>query len=204
MQADADIAKLCNAIYDPIFNQTGWDHFWSDFNGICAGIKNNTLIFRGSVTLEDWYRDLLARGFTPKTHPQLDVVDFGFDEGMDEFFEEAAKFLGPSAAIGGHSLGAARAWLFAGRYIAEGGSPSRIAVFGSPRPGGQALGQILASHSKISFKNRFDPVTDVPFALSGVMPIQPTSFTMINVKPAFDDIGLFSDHHMPEYLQGVQ
>lgn len=212
MKTDADLVRLCASIYDP---STQWDHYWDGAgpSGICAGIKDNCLIFRGSITLLDWYRDTLARGFVPFKHPELDLVDFGFDEGMDEFTQEAFQFLRDGATFSGHSLGAARAWLAAGRYIIQGDHPERIAVFGSPRPGCQALGQIVAPYSKVSYKNRSDPVTEVPLPLRGFMAIQPTSFTMLNVETTDADHGFlldfldenlwFADHHIQLYEKGV-
>lgn len=201
MQDDVGIVQLCQAIYTPA--SEGWDKLWSgEVGGIYAGIKDNALIFRGSITKEDWFRDLLVLPHYPLNHPQLGLVHTGFYEGMDEFFEEASKFLGPNPVIGGHSLGAARAWLFAGRLISEGSHPGRIVVCGSPKPGCGQLRNLLAPYSKASFKNRYDPVTVLPIPLPDFPCIDMADFTMLNIIPTRDDI--LADHDISNYVSGVK
>lgn len=205
MQTDAEIAALCAAIYDP--SQIGiWEHLWdggADSGGIYAGIKDNALIFRGSITTEDWFRDLCAYPRRSLVHPQLGPIHSGFYEGLDDFFKEALPLLGRCPVIGGHSLGAARAWLFAGQYIAQGGGLGRIAVFGSPRPGCEQLRKLLAPASKASYKNRYDPVTEVPIWLPDFPVLHMADFSVLNQKPAADDWEPLADHHIELYCRGV-
>lgn len=156
-------------------------------------------MFRGSDDALDWLRDFDA---TIYSHPQLGPVHYGFMEGMDDFFEENSKLLGASPDICGHSLGAAHAWLFAGLLAKAGNNPSRITVFGSPRPGCDQLRSILSPISKSSYKNGNDPVTDVPVYLPIFPFVEPCQFTQINVPPVTHD--LLHDHHIEQYLAGVE
>lgn len=202
MTTDAEIVNLCAAIYDPLQNSS-WDHFWPSIGGICAGIKDNVLIFRGSITAQDWIRDLLAFPSPVKNHPEFGIIHAGFDEDMDEFFKEASQFLRDGARFGGHSLGAARAWLAAGRYILQGGSPAGITVFGSPKPGGLQFGQFLAPYKKSSYRNGKDPVPAVPFWIGEEIAIEPIDFQQLNVEPTDWSEGLMAWHNIHLYQQGL-
>lgn len=198
---DAETARLVNASYDP---KSSWDHWFdgSGTAGIRAGIKDNNLVFPGSETAEDWYRDLLAFPDKPLNHEQLGPVHFGFYLGLDAFLEKALPLLGDSPHFCGHSLGASRAWLAAGVYIAKGGHPGGITAFGSPRPGCSILRQLLAPYPKSSYRNGEDPVTDVPVWLASFPVLEPTPFKLVNVAPV--DSGLLRFHHMPLYVQGTE
>lgn len=200
---DADLIRLCQASYNP--STVAWDKWWdgSDPDGICGGIKNNVLVFRGSVTAQDWLRDLLAFPSPIKDHPDFGPVHAGFDEGMDEFFEKASKFLGDGAYFCGHSLGAARAWLGAGRYILTGRSPSHIATAGSPKPGCRQFGQFLSGYSKSSYRNGYDPVTEVPFVIGSDMAIAVTTPTDLDIEPTNWHEGLMAWHNINLYVQGI-
>jgi len=86
MPTNGETAALCAAIYDPSFKD--WDYYWDGTapDGICAGIVKNNLIFRGSITKEDWERDFeVIKLGAPKEHPQFGIVHAGMDEGLDEF-----------------------------------------------------------------------------------------------------------------------
>lgn len=218
MLTDQDLVGLCAAIYDPTY--TGWDHFWSgaEPDGICAGIKDNRLVFRGSRTLEDWVRDVIAGvGTAPFAHAQLGQIPLGFWRGMHDFLTKALPLLGDGAAFGGHSLGAAHAQLAAGVYIAQGGHPGRITVCGSPRPGCEQLRQLLRPYPLTSFKNRYDPVTEVPMTFPNFPAIQMAEFNLLNILPVelasdprpwldFNPLMehlTFEDHHIELYVRGA-
>jgi hypothetical protein len=132
----------------------------------------------------------------------LGPVHEGFDEGLDELFEKALPYLGQRPYIVGHSLGAGRAWLFGGRLVVAGNVPTRITVCGSPRPGCQQLRTILEPVSKVSFKNRADPVTDVPLTILPLFPyLDMTEFFVLDVLS--NRIDLLADHDMNAYKNGV-
>ena len=204
MLTDAEIVKLCAAIYSP--QPPGfWDRYWdgSAPDRICAGIKGNVLVFRGSVTATDWFLDFLVAPHVPLDHPQLGIVHAGFYEGMDEFFEKTAKLLGQNPIVCGHSLGAARAWIYGGLLTATGNNPSRITVFGSPRPGGLGLANLLAPIPKASYKNGDDPVAEVPLWIGETMALEPISFTALHQIPTDWTEGLMAWHSIKLYSEGL-
>lgn len=204
MLTDADCVRLCSAIYNPV---SKWDRYFDGTapDGICAGVKlgieSDVVVFRGSITQEDWFRDLKAK---PYPHPVLGGVEFGFMEGLDEFFSQVTKFLGQRTIICGHSLGAARALLFGALLTAAGRAPTAIVTFGSPLPGFIQLAQILKTVPIHSYKNRYDPVTCVPFPIYPDYPyMHPRGFINLNVKPPLEDFSVFADHHINLYEAGI-
>lgn len=204
MVGDADLARLCAAIYNP--QPAG---FWNVFydgsapDGICAGIKDGVLVFRGSVTPGDWLRDFMVAPATPFDHPQLGIVHAGFYEGMDGFFSKTSKLLGDNFQLVGHSLGSARAWIYAGLLTAASNNPSRITVFGSPRPGGLGLANLLAPIPKASYRNGDDPVTDVPLWIGETMAIEPVAFTALHETPTDWAEGVMAWHSIKLYSQAL-
>lgn len=200
MITDANAVRLAAAIYDP---NSVWDRRWVGVepDGIFAALKDNVLVFRGSVTVEDWLRDL--RGL-PIQHPLLGGVEKGFMEGLDEFYAEIVDSLGEDPVIVGHSLGAARALLFAGLLVANKRPVSKVVTFGSPRPGCKSLSVLLEDTPIFSYKNRFDPVTNAPVPILPDMPyMHPRPLIKINIPPALDAIGIFADHNINLYVKGV-
>jgi hypothetical protein len=183
-----------------------WDHYFdggAESFGICAGIKDNALIFRGSITATDWLDDLDAIGSNPMDCPQLGMVHDGFDRGMNEFFQKNSGLLRDGAIIGGHSLGAARAWLFAGRYIAKGGTLRRVTVFGSPRPGCSELKQLLANTPKSSYRNGDDPVPCVPVWLPSLPYVHVIEPTSVCAEPMDWTEGPMAWHNIGLYQEAV-
>ena len=205
MLTDSQLIHLCAASYSPAVQ---WDELWSGqlADGIWFAIKkvgDDTVgVFRGSVTPEDWFRDFLALPHYVKPYPQMGFVHRGFDEGLDELFEKAAPHLGRNPYIVGHSLGAARAWLFAGRLVLAGNAPTRIAVCGSPRPAGRQFRDLMATTNHVSYRNQNDPVTLVPFTLPPWLPfVDPADFTYLNERPMRTD--LLASHDISLYGEGV-
>jgi len=163
MLTDRDCANICASIYD-LSTRQDWDRMWTA--DIYAGLSGNVLCFRGSVTLEDWMRDLDAVAIDD---PLLGGVHAGFLRGLKEFLAQTDSYYNSNTVIVGHSLGAARAALFGALLAATGRPPAAIISFGSPKPGFLKLYRILESIPVMRhYKNRYDPVTDVP------MPIYPT------------------------------
>lgn len=201
---DQDLVRLCASSYDHTF--TGWEHFWDGTapDGICAGIINNSLICRGSITRQDWLRDFEVFHFGEgKAHPQFGIIHAGFDEGLDEFAAKALPLLRDGAYFSGHSLGAAHAYLLAGRYILEGRSPAGITVFGAPKPGCLQFAEFISRVKKSSYRNGCDPVTEVPLVIGTDTAIAPTSAKPLMERPTDWSEGLMAWHNINLYEAGV-
>lgn len=205
MIEDLEIVRLCAAIYQP--QPDGfWDYYWdgSDPDGICAGIKDNKLICRGSWSTQDWERDLeLFRLGYPYTHPQFGIVHAGMDLGQDEFAKKAFPFLSPGADFGGHSLGGSHAAGLAGRYILQGGSPGRISLYGCPRYATAQFTNILKPYPCASYRNGYDPVPKVPTLIGFHLAEDPVPLQVIRVEPTDWREGLMAWHNINLYEQGI-
>ena len=141
---------------------------------ICWGIVKVDgvwyLVFRGSVTRDDWLHDFEALAFWDdylKAH-----VHPGFLDCVADVLAEAMGVIGDDPfVICGHSLGAARAAIAAAYAIVDGKPPLARIVWGEPRPGFADLAKILTAIPNYSFVNGgtgdYDRVTDVPFSLPG-------------------------------------
>lgn len=200
MTTDNDIARVCASSYD---STTTWDKLWqgADSGDIYVGETHDTICFRGSVTQEDWFRDFDALSVDD---PILGGLHAGFAQGIHEFFTKNLQLLRPNSIICGHSLGAARA-LIMGAYMEQAGlRPRAVIVFGAPRPGFARLAEILQPVTVRSYKNRFDPVTDVPVPFFPSLPyVHPRQSININVKPPLEDLELLADHHIELYVSGT-
>jgi pimeloyl-ACP methyl ester carboxylesterase len=196
MITDLEAAQLCAAVYDG--NSPAWDH-WIEQDGIVAGIKKDanstTVIFRGSANAEDWHRDLDE---FPHEHPLLGYVHGGFLEGMEKFHQTLVPLLSGEVNIGGHSLGAAHACIFAGLID---GPVKKLALFGCPRPGFNRLRTLVSYKCQYisSFRNRDDPVTEVPF-LMGLFQhvIEPTHVQSKTHPDIFAE-----DHRIRYYVEAM-
>lgn len=161
MITDLDAAKFCAAIYT---DASDWDTR-IEIGGIVAGIKyvngGTVVAFRGSFTLEDWLRDADE---IPFDHPVLGYVHRGFFDGMEQFVADIRTYLKGDIYVVGHSLGGAHACLFTG-LVPD--SVKRLVLFGCPRPGFSKLRNVvqLKCSNIASFRNREDPVPEVPYLL---------------------------------------
>lgn len=98
-----------------------WDHFDDGRDGdkVCWGFKQlpcaDLVVFRGSTTLEDWFRDFDCLA-TPWGQPGLGPVHPGFYLGIKDVWAEVQTMLRPGMpwVSAGHSLGAGRASILAG------------------------------------------------------------------------------------------
>ena len=208
LPSDAEIVGLMRKLYAP---QPGdFDHIedpGSD-DGVCWAVKRYpdvaVLVFRGSMTKEDWFRDALAALAAPPSEiPQcaeLGILPLGFNEGMYQAMTRWTSLAAPPIVIAGHSLGAARASIAAALDLAYGGTVAKVVLCGCPRPGTSILANYLADLDIRSYRNLADPVCDVP-----TMPpwdhVRP--FTALAEGPAAGDISLFRDHHIGLYEAGV-
>lgn len=131
----------------------------------------NVIVFPGTTQIYGWLRDFEAIDSTPIEHPQLGPVHIGFWAGMDQVWQAltARGCLAGRTIVAGHSLGAARAVLFAGLLTAAGKPPALVLTCGEPRAGMAPLVKLLAPVTIRSYLNDptngfpDDPVWGVPF-----------------------------------------
>lgn len=205
---DLDAVRLCESLYfDPSF---AWDDLLepASDDGICVGIKKidgvRAIVFRGSTTPQDWWRDGISE-FFHQLAPPFDVlgdVAVGFSEGMPELYQKFAPLLKDPWVSVGHSLGSARATLFAGMGIAAGTPPLRRVGFGPPRVGCGGFCAVMAKlPDRPLYRNRVDPIADVPTDPPFRHDI---ALTELNAAPAPDDEwGILADHHIELYVTGL-
>ena len=106
--------------------------------------------------------------------------------------------------IAGHSLGAARALLYAYARVVRGLRVDGVYALAPPQPGSGAIGLMLARVPVVrAFRNRRDPVPLVPAHVGwlGEDYAQPHELEALNEAPAGG--GLFADHHVGLYVDGI-
>ena len=162
MITEHDIAALCLAIY-PGQPPVEWDLLELPADGIAFGRKDfgtaAAVIFRGSVTLDDWLRDGEATA-DPFEHEGLGPVHPGFFAGLTELWERLKPVLVEKPCIiAGHSLGAARASLFTGLMVLDDYLPVRRLCFGEPRPDFRRLAASLRKSEGDPFVTEMDART---------------------------------------------
>lgn len=213
MITDHDIADLCLGIYDgepPV----QWDQLELPADGISFGIKDLgaavALIFRGSITIDDWLRDAEAVA-DPFVQEGLGPVHPGFFAGLPELWARLKPTLIKKPCIvAGHSLGAGRASLFTGLMVLDGHPPLRRVCFGEPRPGFPKSAGIVATVSGRSYRNgngrAHDLVTDVPFTTWIEDYVHPTPLAPVCAPPSDADVqqdALFAWHSMTLYASAT-
>lgn len=203
---DLDLAGVCLATYS--LQPIGfWNHLWPTDGSFAAHKRvgaTDVIAWRGSETRLDWLDDLTA---LPTFHPQLGNVHSGFLGGVLASYAAILPVLGRSVRVVGHSLGAAHAMIFAGLLTAAGRPPEGVVCFGEPRPGFSELARLLALVSTRSYRNRMDPVTEVPklwVPWMGDFFVHPKPLIPVDVAPDADDDGPFADHHMPLYFTAME
>ncbi len=195
------LARLCLASetnpvgFDYIDNGADTGVWW----GLVRQQDHDIICFRGSITVEDWMRDAQAEMIH---YPLLGLVHSGFIQGMQDVKTRILGMTRPNWIITGHSLGAARAALFAG--MVQGLPISQITLFGCPRPGAAQLKTLLAGAPIDSYKNRADPVTDVPLPLPDAPYIHVRNLTPIDGLVDFSLGPPFDDHHIINYCKGLE
>lgn len=167
---DAQIANLLLDLYGGK-NSFDFVESGSGDSGICWAHKRvdgvDYIFLRGSVTLQDWFRNLLALA-APWTHETLGPVHPGFLLGMDRCWAEIKQRTSGPWVVSGHSLGAARAAVLTGLMIESGVTPLCRVVFGEPKPGFSKLAQYISHVPSRSYRNGHnrdhDLVTSVPIS----------------------------------------
>jgi lipase (class 3) len=189
------------------------DLLWPESDdGVMAGLKRiddtDLVIFRGSVTIQDWARDLYTIPHGTINHPQLGDIHAGFMLGMDIAYAHFAPLLRSQVIVTGHSLGAGRASLFTALLVASGGNQDvSTVVFGEPRSGCGTLKTLLRRIEYTSYRNAdpsgagHDVVTDVP---TDPPFTHNRTLTDVFAAPAPDDPWLmFRYHHIGLYQQAL-
>jgi hypothetical protein len=149
------------------------------------------ILFPGSESLLDWWRDFEARMVTV---PDLGGVEQGFMTGMRDVFKALQPFTKPIRIVG-HSLGATRALIFGALMCLVGIKPETIIALEPPRPGGQRLKEILAPVTIRAYRNGNDPVCDVPPESMGY--VHPREPLQVYCEPvALDPAGPMRWHHI--------
>lgn len=202
--SDFDCANLCAACYE---NTEVFDRV-IDIEGVWIGVAHyedcSAIAFRGSTYLDDWLRNFRGNFFEDD---ELGNVEAGFIIGLRKAKIHLLKVLDPwkPLYITGHSLGAARALIFAALWHL-GKEPIEVVVtFGSPRPGARKLVDILSPIEIRSYHNNYDPVTKVPPALPGIEYQHPRDLIAVDVPPMVGHPwGLFARHHIELYQEAMR
>lgn len=179
--------------------------YWSIRHGATGGA--DLVLLRGSVTPQDWLRDFESElGRALPDWPQLGLLPDGFTKGLPQALAAISARLGDGAklVVAGHSLGAAHASQLAAMLLQR-YSIERLVLCGCPRPGTSQLVEVLAGVAVASYRNRSDPVCDVPVTIDPWLswcPLAPY-VALDEVPPAGDSWGLLADHHIELYQAGI-
>ncbi len=201
------LALLCQSIYAPQ-PAPGFLHSWNNCGTVAAHAQidgADVIVFRGSLTALDWTLDVAA---VPIDDPQLGFVHGGFMVGVRDTLIAASNDvpgLHRNLVVCGHSLGGARARLFAGLCIANGIPVSQCTVFGSPRPAFY-LRRLFqkAGLAATSYRNRRDLVPMVPFPLPDFPWDHTDDYIALDAPAAGDDFDRLRDHPSALYIAGLQ
>jgi predicted lipase len=169
MPSDAAIVALCAEIYQPTAIAGAFDYYDAGMDdGICWALRRlddfDVVVFRGSVTRQDWLRDVQALAMPSR----IGHVHSGFYAGMEHMWADLKPMLSQPAIITGHSLGAARADVLTALMTVDSVLPVARVVFGEPKPGLLDLAKLITGIPGRSYRNgddtHHDLITDVPFS----------------------------------------
>ena len=173
--------------------------------GIWFGIKHfddfDLVVLRGTADSQDWIRDFESElGRTLKGYASLGLFPDGFCKGLNTAYKIIRAGLRPKmpVVLAGHSLGAARAAELAAMLTIDGGSVARLMLCGCPRPGTMKLTLALSHIPIASYRNRDDPVCDVPVPVGTVLP-----WTHVAKFIALDEPGVIV-HSSRLYAAGIK
>lgn len=218
LPSDALIASLCQEIYSPTALIGEWDHFdLGADDGVCWCLKKvdgfDIVVFRGSLTLQDWLRDVyvLPLGQSAPLKTRVGHVHAGFYLGMEQMWTELRPMLTQPVIVTGHSLGGARACILTALMVADGSPPVRRVTFGEPKTGlidfCEFVKDIPASPYRNGDAMHHDQVTDVPPSILQCAFDHPNPVNPVTCKPqGFPEIAeaeFFFWHHIPLYVAAV-
>lgn len=211
MLSDRTVVSLCQAIYKPTALIDQWERFDPGLDdGVCYGLRKlagfDIVVFRGSVTAQDWIRDLHAMIVATR----IGHVHAGFFAGMEHVWSELRPLITQPVIVAGHSLGAARAAILCGLMVKDGVLPCRRVVFGEPKPGLLDLANLIKAIPAASYRNgdglHHDLVTDVPLSFPPLQYVHPTPIVEVCAEPTgalFERLGAFAYHHIELYVAAL-
>jgi len=209
--SDRPIVSLCQSICSPTALIDQWARFDPGLDdGVCYGLRKlagyDVIVFRGSVSLQDWVRDLQAMAISTR----IGHVHRGFYKGMEHVWAELRPLLTQPVIVAGHSLGAARAAIMCGLMVKDGAPPIRRVVFGEPKPGLRDLADLIKAIPAASYRNgddcHHDLVADVPFSFPPLQYVHPTPIVPVFAGPTkalFDGLGPFAYHAIELYVAAL-
>jgi len=204
MPSDADLVGLCARIYRAT---DGWDYYDAGHDdGIAWAVKRlegfDVVVLRGSVTLQDWLRDVQAFAVPSR----IGHVHSGFYAGMEHMWADLKLMLEQPAIITGHSLGAARAAVLTALMTVDHVPPVARVVFGEPKPGLLDIAQLITAVPGRSYRNgdaaHHDLVTDLPLSFPPLQYVHPTPIIPVCCRPdesEVADLGIFAWHSVELY-----
>lgn len=215
LPSDQVLVGLCADIYG---SAGTWDHFDDGVDDdICWALKRypgyDVIVFRGSKTAHDWLDDfrVVSGGNPLPMDTGIGHVHAGFYDGLDKILTEAEPLIQQPVIVTGHSLGAARADLFAAILMLAGHSVVARVVFGEPKPGLPDFAQGLSAVPGRSYRNgnseHHDLVTDVPLTLPPYQFVHPTPVVVVTAVPTgdlFSRLGMFAWHHIELYQAALK
>lgn len=208
LPSDLTLASLCLSSETDALGFDYIDDGVKSGTGVWWGLKrepdNDQICFRGSelfvngILQPDWFRD----GCTAmRVVPSLGYVHSGMFRNMPSVIAIIKPMLRAKPIFTGHSLGADRA-CYAASMI---GNYARLVIFGCPRPGNQVFADLFAGKPVSSYKNRHDPITDLPEHIPNFFPYEHIA-PFIEVDGMVDhSMGpLIEDHHITNYVKGLE
>lgn len=211
--SDAFLASLCGLIYKPAAIVTGFDHFDPGLDdGVCWGLKKldgfDVVVFRGSITLGDWLRDVyvLPIGQFAPLKTRIGHVHAGFFLGMEHVWGEVRALVTQPVIVTGHSLGGARACILTALMVADGASPVRRVTFGEPKTGLADYVEFFKGVPAMAYRNgdamHHDQVTDLPPSFGAFPMLHPTTLSVVYDAPEGElerQVDVFGWHHIELY-----
>lgn len=194
MITDLEVAQWMERLYNTPEGNGPFDTIVREkqAHGINCGLVvidgHQLMLFRGSVSPEDWFRDVMS------VVPGNGDRPYGFDIGIRDSGLEIMKVMheGLPVVVGGHSLGAPHADFFVSDFNI---SYKRLVLMGSPKFAKQT---VSPNDTQVSYQNDSDYVCDFPLGWS-----QP--FVQTHVHGGHDAFpNLFMYHHIQYYIKGIQ
>lgn len=200
LPSDLNLARLCADSYAATSSFDFIDE--GKETGVWVAVRKladvDVVVFRGSDSVEDWLRDFDAE--------MIDVtglgrVHAGFYKNMQDVWLKLNQVIRRNPIVTGHSLGAARAAIYSALLIYP---PQKTALFGCPRPAAQGLADALKLIPINSYKNRADPVMDVPVVLPDFPYVHVREMIHVDGSMSNEFPDLLKDHHIQCYINGLE